>query len=77
MREGLAGGSTDAETAFALQGLGSYPILTAGSPEIIERFAGPVLRGEAVAAFALTEPSSGSTRARCNSRPSGTGTRSS
>ena len=60
VREGLAGGSTDAETAFALQGLGSYPILSAGSPEIIERFAGPVLRGEAVAAFALTEPSSGS-----------------
>jgi alkylation response protein AidB-like acyl-CoA dehydrogenase len=60
VREGLAQGCTDAETAFALQGLGSYPILTAGSPEIIERFAGPVLRGEAVAAFALTEPSSGS-----------------
>src|SRR5262245_34108068 len=60
VREGLAGGSTDAETAFALQGLGSYPILSAGSPEIIERFAGPVLRGEAVAAFALTEPGSGS-----------------
>ena len=60
VREGLARGCTDAETAFALQGLGSYPILFAGSPEIIERFAGPVLRGEAVAAFALTEPSSGS-----------------
>ena len=60
VREGLAGGCTEAETAFALQGLGSHPILSAGSPEIIERFAGPVLRGEAVAAFALTEPSSGS-----------------
>jgi acyl-CoA dehydrogenase len=60
VREGLAGGCAEAETAFALQGLGSYPILTAGSPEIIERFAGPVLRGEAVAAFALTEPTSGS-----------------
>jgi acyl-CoA dehydrogenase len=59
VREGLAGGCTDAESAFALQGLASYPILSAGSPEIIERFAGPVLRGEAVAAFALTEPSSG------------------
>jgi acyl-CoA dehydrogenase len=60
VREGLAGGCTEAESAFALQGLGSYPILTAGSPEIIERFAGPVLRGEAVAAFALTEPTTGS-----------------
>ncbi len=60
VREGLAAGCTEAETAFALQGLGSHPILTAGSPEIIERFAGPVLRGEAVAAFALTEPSAGS-----------------
>jgi acyl-CoA dehydrogenase len=60
VREGLASGCTDAESAFALQGLGSYAILTAGSPEIVERFAGPVLRGEAVAAFALTEPSGGS-----------------
>ena len=60
VREGLAGGCTEAETAFALQGLGSYPILSAGSPEIIDRFAGPILRGEAVAAFALTEPGTGS-----------------
>ena len=60
VREGLAGGCTEAETAFALQGLGSHPILASGSPELIERFAGPVLRGEAVAAFALTEPSVGS-----------------
>src|SRR5688572_8222556 len=31
LREGLAGGSTAAETAFALQGLGAYPIHQSGS----------------------------------------------
>ena len=60
LREGLAGGSTDAETAFALQGLGSYPIVLAGSDELKERWIPRVARGEAVAGFALTEPNAGS-----------------
>ena len=60
LREGLAGGSTDAETAFALQGLGSYPILQSGTDELRARWIPAVAAGDAVAAFALTEPSGGS-----------------
>ena len=60
LREGLAGGSTAAETAFALQGLGSYPILQSGSDDLKRRYIPPVAAGDAVAAFALTEPSGGS-----------------
>jgi acyl-CoA dehydrogenase len=60
LREGLAMGSTEAETALALQGLGSYPILQSGSDALMERYVASVARGEAVAAFALTEPEHGS-----------------
>ena len=59
LREGLAGGSTDAETAFALQGLGSYPIVQSGSDELRGRWVSGVARGEVVAGFALTEPDAG------------------
>jgi acyl-CoA dehydrogenase len=60
LREALAGGSTAAETALALQGLGAYPILQAGSVELRRRWIPKVARGDAVAAFALTEPGAGS-----------------
>ena len=59
LREGLAGGSTDAETAFALQGLGSYPILQSGIDELRAKWIPGVARGEVVAGFALTEPDAG------------------
>ena len=59
-REALARECTEAETAFVLQGLGAHPILKAGRPELIERWIGPVASGDAVAAFALTEPQAGS-----------------
>lgn len=59
LREGLAGGSTDAETAFALQGLGAYPILQAGGEAIQVEWIPRVARGEAVAGFALTEARAG------------------
>lgn len=60
IREALARESTEAETAFALQGLGSYPLLQAGRPELVTDWMPRVARGEAVAAFALTEPAAGS-----------------
>jgi acyl-CoA dehydrogenase len=60
VREGLARHSTEAETAFAVQGLGSHPILAAGRPEVREEWIPRVARGEAVAGFALTEPGAGS-----------------
>jgi acyl-CoA dehydrogenase len=60
LREGLAQGSTEAENALAMQGIGGYPILMAGSEELVRRWIPDVARGEAVAAFALTEPEHGS-----------------
>ena len=59
IREALACESTDAETAFALQGLGAYPILLAGRPDVVREWIPRVAAGEAVAAFALTEPGAG------------------
>jgi acyl-CoA dehydrogenase len=60
LREGLAQGSPEAENALAMQGLGGYPILQAGPEELAARWIPRVSRGEAVAAFALTEPEHGS-----------------
>ncbi|MGQ4598422.1 acyl-CoA dehydrogenase family protein [Nocardia sp. R6R-6] len=60
LRETIAGVSAEAETALALQGLGSYPILQSGTPATVERWIPGVVRGETVAAFALTEPEAGS-----------------
>jgi alkylation response protein AidB-like acyl-CoA dehydrogenase len=60
LREGLAQTSTEAETALAIQGLGGYPILQSGSPELVARWIPAIREGRAVAAFALTEPEHGS-----------------
>lgn len=60
LREALAQVSTEAETALALQGLGGYPILQSASPKVAATWIPKVASGEAIAAFALTEPSSGS-----------------
>jgi acyl-CoA dehydrogenase len=60
IREALATESTEAESAFALQGLGAHPILAAGRAELVDRWVPDVVAGRAVAAFALTEPDAGS-----------------
>jgi len=60
LREGLAHGCTEAETALALQGLGGYPILSRGQPALRDEWISRLARGEAVAAFALSEPEAGS-----------------
>ncbi len=60
LRETLATITTEAETALALQGLGSYPLLQSGSPEVVERWIPGVVAGTTVAAFALSEPGAGS-----------------
>ncbi|WP_329067948.1 acyl-CoA dehydrogenase family protein [Amycolatopsis sp. NBC_01480] len=60
LREALASQSTEAETALALQGLGSYPVLQSGMDEQVRRWLPAVAAGDAVAAFALTEPDAGS-----------------
>ncbi|MEV0779770.1 acyl-CoA dehydrogenase family protein [Streptomyces sp. NPDC050428] len=60
LRESLAHGCTEAETALALQGLGSYPVVQAGTEEQRARWLPEVAAGRAVAAFALSEPGAGS-----------------
>jgi acyl-CoA dehydrogenase len=60
LREALATQSTEAETALALQGLGAYPILQSGQEDTVRRWLPAVAAGDAVAAFALTEPEAGS-----------------
>jgi alkylation response protein AidB-like acyl-CoA dehydrogenase len=59
LREALARECTAAETALAVQGLGTYPLVQSGSAEVAQKFVPSVARGEAVAAFALSEPGAG------------------
>ena len=59
-RETLARHEGLADFAFAMQGLGSGAISIAGSEEIKRRYLPRVARGEAIAAFALSEPDAGS-----------------
>jgi acyl-CoA dehydrogenase len=59
VREALAHESTVVENAIAIQTLGAYPIVLAGTPGQTREYVEPVSRGEAVAAFALTEPDAG------------------
>jgi acyl-CoA dehydrogenase len=68
IREALARECTEAETAFALQGLGAYPILQNGSEDLREYWIPRVADGRAVAAFALTEPDAGSDAAALSLR---------
>ena len=60
IRETLARHSGLADFAFAMQGLGSGAISLAGSPEQQKRYLAKVAKGEAIAAFALSEPDAGS-----------------
>jgi alkylation response protein AidB-like acyl-CoA dehydrogenase len=59
LREGLAQGCVEAETALAMQGLGGYPILQSGRRDLVQRWVRRIAGGDAVAAFALTEPEHG------------------
>ena len=60
LREELARGDALADTMVALQGLGSYPITLAGSESQKLAYLPKVASGEAIAAFAITEPEAGS-----------------
>ncbi|WP_327679294.1 acyl-CoA dehydrogenase family protein [Streptomyces sp. NBC_00467] len=77
LRESLAHGCTEAETALALQGLGTYPVVQAGTRAQQERWLPEVIAGRAVAAFALSEPDAGSDAAALTLRaePDGEGWR--
>jgi acyl-CoA dehydrogenase len=60
MREALAEASPLADAVFALQGLGTTPILLGGSQAQKDRWLGPIAKGTAMTAFAMTEPEAGS-----------------
>lgn len=59
-REHLAAASPLADSVFALQCLGSLPILLAGSDEQRQRHLPGVAAGQTMTAFAMTEPGAGS-----------------
>ena len=67
-RETLARHDGLADFAFAMQGLGSGAISLAGSPALRERYLPRVAQGEAIAAFALSEPDAGSDVAAMSTR---------
>ncbi len=77
MRQGLARVCTEAETALAVQGLGGSPIHLNGSAAVRDRWVPAFRSGEAVAAFALTEPGAGSDAANLamKAEPDGEGFR--
>ncbi|MDX2202627.1 MAG: acyl-CoA dehydrogenase family protein [Hyphomicrobiaceae bacterium] len=60
IRETLARHDALADFAFAMQGLGTGAISLFGTPEQRREWLPPVRAGSAIAAFALTEPQSGS-----------------
>ncbi len=60
MRETLARHDALADFVYAMQGLGTGPITLFGTAEQKARFLPPVRSGDALAAFALSEPDAGS-----------------
>jgi acyl-CoA dehydrogenase len=60
VREQLAYFSGLADTAFAMQGLGSYAVSLAGSEAQQKRWLPEVARGQVLCAFAVSEPEAGS-----------------
>ncbi len=77
VRQGLARVSTEAETAFAVQGLGAIPIHLSENDQLRDRIMPGIRNGETVAAFALTEPGAGSDAAALSTiaEPDGEGFR--
>ena len=60
VREALAAASPLADAVFALQGLGTLPILFSENESARERWVDAAIAGRAMAAFAMTEPEAGS-----------------
>ena len=59
-REAIAACSGFADSVYAVQGLGSYPIVRAGSERLKREYVAEAAQGTAIGAFALTEPEAGS-----------------
>jgi acyl-CoA dehydrogenase len=60
VREALGQVSPLGDAIFAVQGLGTYPVLLGGSQDLIAEVVPDVVRGRRIGAFALTEPEAGS-----------------
>jgi acyl-CoA dehydrogenase len=59
-REAVAAASAFADSVYAVQGLGTYPIVLAGGDRLRGQYAVEARLGRAIAAFALTEAAAGS-----------------
>ncbi len=68
IEELIRGGSVGTAVGLGSHGIALPPILHAGTPEQIARFVPPVLRGEWIAALAITEPGAGSDVANIQTR---------
>lgn len=68
LREELAYRNAAADSLFAVQGLGSHPVLLAGTAAQQAQWLPAVARGESLWAFALTEPEAGSDVANLSTR---------
>jgi alkylation response protein AidB-like acyl-CoA dehydrogenase len=66
--EEIAKACASSSLILAVQALGSYPILVAGSEEQKKRLCPPLASGDKVAAYALSEPGSGSDAAAMRTR---------
>lgn len=60
IREELSYACVQADTTFAMSGLGSYPIIICGNESQKQKFLPPIATGEKLGSFALTEPGAGS-----------------
>jgi alkylation response protein AidB-like acyl-CoA dehydrogenase len=66
--EEIAKACASSSLILAVQALGAYPILVAGTEEQKKRLCPPLASGEKVAAYALSEPGSGSDAAAMTTR---------
>ena len=60
IREALGAASPLADAVFALQALGTVPMLLSGNDAMLKRWLDPAIQGRAMASFAMTEPDAGS-----------------
>ncbi|MDX2009128.1 MAG: acyl-CoA dehydrogenase family protein [Myxococcaceae bacterium] len=74
LREELAFRNAAADSLFAVQGLGSHPLVLAGTDAQRRELLPKVARGEVLFAFALTEPEAGSDVANLSTRAARTST---
>src|SRR3954449_858115 len=68
LREVFAYHAGLADFSFVMQGLGSGPIVLAGSDALKKKYLPAAARGDAIAAFALSEPDAGSDVAAMSTR---------